>query len=178
MAEAFDSYSKTSAQTSYCTFKYGIRVIGFSIVLTTSRSIHSNCSSARLSGQKPVLPLLTKMPSMYASSHIYLYSPIGLPTKTLTVFLGAVLNKRYTNPSSDIISVLAGLHDADAVISDFVAALDTIIRNGRNRMLRWSCCVQVTLTDNTQFRYDKRPLRLLWRCSLLWEFFSRLTLHF
>jgi len=75
------------------------------------------------------------MPSMYASSHIYLCGPIGLPTKTLTVFLGAVLNKRYTNPSSDIISVLAGLHDADAVISDFVTALDTIIRNGRNRTL-------------------------------------------
>jgi hypothetical protein len=58
-----------------------------------------------------------------------------LTNQTLTVFLGAVLNKRYTNPSSDIISVLAGLHDADAVISDFVTALDTTIRNGRNSTL-------------------------------------------
>jgi hypothetical protein len=54
--------------------------------------------------------------------------------KTLTIFLGAVLNKRYTNPSSDIIQVLAGLHDADAVFSDFVAALDSGIRNGRSGM--------------------------------------------
>jgi hypothetical protein len=50
----------------------------------------------------------------------------------LTIFLGAVLNKRYTNPSSDIISVLAGLHDADAVFSDFVEALDRSIRGGRS----------------------------------------------
>ncbi|KAF2433094.1 DUF1741-domain-containing protein [Tothia fuscella] len=55
---------------------------------------------------------------------------------TLTIFLGAVLNKRYTNPSSDIISVLAGLHDADAVFSDLVAALDLGIRSGRNVRLR------------------------------------------
>jgi hypothetical protein len=45
-----------------------------------------------------------------------------------------VLNKKYTNPSSDIISVLAGLHDADAVFSDFVGALDLAIRNGRGGM--------------------------------------------
>ncbi len=55
-----------------------------------------------------------------------------LTNKTLTVFIGAVLNKRYTNPSSDIISVLAGLHDADAVFSDFVLALDIVIRSSRN----------------------------------------------
>lgn len=58
--------------------------------------------------------------------------PDRLTNKTLTVFLGAVLNKRYTNPSSDIISVLTGLHDADAVFSDFVGALESAIRNGRN----------------------------------------------
>ncbi|EOD48884.1 hypothetical protein GTA08_BOTSDO07757 [Neofusicoccum parvum] len=52
---------------------------------------------------------------------------------TLTVFLGAVLSKKYTNPSSDILSVLAGLDDADAVLSELVAALDNIIRSGRNR---------------------------------------------
>jgi hypothetical protein len=42
-----------------------------------------------------------------------------------------VLSKKYTNPSSDIISVLAGLHDADAVFADFVASLEVAIRNGR-----------------------------------------------
>ncbi|CAO2650918.1 Nn.00g092150.m01.CDS01 [Neocucurbitaria sp. VM-36] len=56
--------------------------------------------------------------------------------ETLTVFLDATLTKKFTNPSSDIISVLAGLHDADAVMTDFVATLDTVIRNGRTIPLR------------------------------------------
>ncbi|ENI05489.1 hypothetical protein COCC4DRAFT_81118 [Bipolaris maydis ATCC 48331] len=56
--------------------------------------------------------------------------------ETLTVFLDAALAKKYTNPSSDIISVLAGLNDADAVMTDFVATLDTAIRNGRDISLR------------------------------------------
>lgn len=56
--------------------------------------------------------------------------------ETLTVFLDAALTKKYTNPSSDIISVLAGLHDADVVMADFVGALDMVIRNGRNIPLR------------------------------------------
>ncbi|KAL1648048.1 hypothetical protein SLS58_002373 [Diplodia intermedia] len=55
---------------------------------------------------------------------------------TLTVFLGAVLSKKYTNPSSDILSVLAGLDDADAVLTELVAALDNIIRSGRNIQIR------------------------------------------
>ncbi|KAJ4985380.1 hypothetical protein SVAN01_09135 [Stagonosporopsis vannaccii] len=56
--------------------------------------------------------------------------------ETLTVFLDAALTKKYTNPSSDIISVLAGLHDADAVMTDFIATLDTVIRTGRTLPLR------------------------------------------
>ncbi|KAF3048092.1 hypothetical protein E8E12_010224 [Didymella heteroderae] len=56
--------------------------------------------------------------------------------ETLTVFLDAALTKKYTNPSSDIISVLAGLHDADAVMTDFIAMLDTVIRTGRTLPLR------------------------------------------
>lgn len=52
----------------------------------------------------------------------------------MTVFLDTALTKKYTNPSSDIISVLAGLHDADAVMTDFIATLDTVIRNGRSSM--------------------------------------------
>ncbi|KAI9753267.1 MAG: hypothetical protein M4579_005240 [Chaenotheca gracillima] len=51
---------------------------------------------------------------------------------TLTAFLGGVLNKKYTNPSSDIISVLAGLDKVDAVFTDFVTSLDVTIRNGRD----------------------------------------------
>ncbi|KAI2708921.1 hypothetical protein CBS147333_3286 [Penicillium roqueforti] len=49
---------------------------------------------------------------------------------TLTVFLTSILSKKYTNPSSDVITVLAGLDEVDHVISDFVAVLDRIIRNG------------------------------------------------
>ncbi|CAN9414714.1 unnamed protein product [Alternaria alternata] len=56
--------------------------------------------------------------------------------ETLTVFLDAALTKKYTNPSSDIISVLTGLNDADAVMTDFVATLDTAIRGGRDVALR------------------------------------------
>jgi hypothetical protein len=41
-----------------------------------------------------------------------------------------VLSKKYTNPSSDVITVLAGLDAVDLVISEFVAVLDRIIRNG------------------------------------------------
>ncbi|KAI9038931.1 ARMH3 family protein [Aspergillus affinis] len=50
--------------------------------------------------------------------------------ETLAVFLACVLRKKYTNPSSDIITVLAGLDDVDHVISNFVTVLDGIIRNG------------------------------------------------
>lgn len=51
--------------------------------------------------------------------------------ETLTVFLDAALGKKFTNPSSDTLLVLAGLHDADTVVSDFVATVDAVIRNGR-----------------------------------------------
>jgi hypothetical protein len=56
----------------------------------------------------------------------------ALTNKTLTIFLGSVLSKKYTNPSSDIITVLAGLHDADIVFSDLVGIIDNVIRNGRS----------------------------------------------
>lgn len=62
-----------------------------------------------------------------------------LTGQTLTVFLDAALSKKYTNPSSDIISVLAGLHDADAVLADFVAALDKTICSGRTGACYVSC---------------------------------------
>ncbi|KAH6869930.1 hypothetical protein BKA58DRAFT_167686 [Alternaria rosae] len=56
--------------------------------------------------------------------------------ETLTVFLDAALTKKYTNPSSDVIAVLTGLNDADAVMMDFVAVLDGVIRGGRDVPLR------------------------------------------
>lgn len=56
-----------------------------------------------------------------------------LTTQTLTVFLASVFSKRYTNPSSDIIEVLAGLDDVDSVFTDLVATLDAAIKSGRSR---------------------------------------------
>ncbi|KAJ5880304.1 uncharacterized protein N7473_011357 [Penicillium subrubescens] len=55
---------------------------------------------------------------------------------TLTVFLTSILSKKYTNPSSDVITVLAGLDEVDHVISEFVAVLDGIVRNGSSLELR------------------------------------------
>ncbi|CEJ62358.1 hypothetical protein PMG11_10859 [Penicillium brasilianum] len=55
---------------------------------------------------------------------------------TLAVFLTSILSKKYTNPSSDVITVLAGLDEVDHVISEFVAVLDGIVRNGSSLELR------------------------------------------
>ncbi|OJD23685.1 hypothetical protein ACJ73_04963 [Blastomyces percursus] len=64
-------------------------------------------------------------------------SPSNLQAlETLTTFLGGVLTKKYTNLSSDIITVLAGIDEVDHVIADFVAALDGIIRNGTTSEIR------------------------------------------
>ncbi|KAE8374758.1 hypothetical protein BDV26DRAFT_284011 [Aspergillus bertholletiae] len=56
--------------------------------------------------------------------------------ETLMVFLACVLKKKYTNPSSDVITVLAGLDHVDHAISNFVTVLDGIIRNGSSFDLR------------------------------------------
>lgn len=50
--------------------------------------------------------------------------------QTLTAFLGAVLSKKYTNPSSDAIEVLAGLDNVDKLITELVTSLDGVIRAG------------------------------------------------
>ncbi|KAL8883203.1 MAG: hypothetical protein Q9192_007361 [Flavoplaca navasiana] len=49
---------------------------------------------------------------------------------TLTAFLSIVLTKRYTNPSSEIIAVLAGLDQVDACFLHFVDAIETVVRSG------------------------------------------------
>lgn len=64
---------------------------------------------------------------------------------TLTVVLGVILAKRYTNPSADIIAVLAGLDEVDAVFTDFANAIENIIRVGRSPHLRQKA-VQVALS--------------------------------
>ncbi|PUU83026.1 hypothetical protein B9Z19DRAFT_1098869 [Tuber borchii] len=63
---------------------------------------------------------------------------------TLNLFLRAVLAKRYTNLSSDIISILTGLNNVDWVFTDFVTSLDTHIKNGRTVEVRRKA-IQVAL---------------------------------
>ena len=41
--------------------------------------------------------------------------------------------KRYTNPSADIITVLSGLDEVDAVFFEFANAIEGIIRTGGSR---------------------------------------------
>ncbi|ELQ34128.1 hypothetical protein OOU_Y34scaffold00793g10 [Pyricularia oryzae Y34] len=53
--------------------------------------------------------------------------------ETLCTFFIAVVAKKYTNPTSDIIDVLAGLDQADQVFSDFVGALEGLIRAGKDK---------------------------------------------
>ncbi|CAK4032068.1 UPF0588 membrane [Lecanosticta acicola] len=55
---------------------------------------------------------------------------------TLTVFFAVVLGKKFTNPSSDVIEVLAGLDHVDSVFFDLVATLDHAIKDGRTIELR------------------------------------------
>ncbi|AEO62094.1 hypothetical protein MYCTH_117145 [Thermothelomyces thermophilus ATCC 42464] len=57
---------------------------------------------------------------------------------TLSTFMLAVLAKKYTNPSSDIIELLAGLDHIDNVFTEFVSALESIIRTGRSTT--HECC--------------------------------------
>lgn len=49
----------------------------------------------------------------------------------MTVFFAVVLAKKYTNPSSDIIEVVAGLDNVDAVFAELVSMLDMAIKDGR-----------------------------------------------
>jgi hypothetical protein len=55
--------------------------------------------------------------------------------QNLTAFLGGVLSKKYTNPSSDIISILAGLDKVDKLVSDLVNGIEELARNGDNSEL-------------------------------------------
>ena len=60
----------------------------------------------------------------------------ALTGQTLTVFLGVTLAKRYTNPSSDAITVIAGLDEVDVIFSEFANAIEHCIRTGRSIDIR------------------------------------------
>lgn len=55
-----------------------------------------------------------------------------------------VLAKKYLNPSSDIIEVLAGLDKVDAVLNALVDTLDQAIKDGRTSMCR-PCSIEPVL---------------------------------
>lgn len=48
------------------------------------------------------------------------------------MFLCSALSKKYAHPSSDIIIVLAGIDYVDTIFTDFVGAVDQIIRSGKS----------------------------------------------
>lgn len=56
--------------------------------------------------------------------------------QNLTGFLNAAFAKKYTNPSADIIELLAGLDAIDRLVSDLVNGLDAIIRQTGRRQFR------------------------------------------
>ncbi|KAI4168821.1 MAG: hypothetical protein LQ346_009028, partial [Caloplaca aetnensis] len=63
---------------------------------------------------------------------------------TLTVFLDVILAKRYTNPSSDIITVLAGLDEVDNAFLAFANAIESVVRTGQSVEVRQKA-VQVAI---------------------------------
>jgi len=61
--------------------------------------------------------------------------------------LTSILSKKYTNPSSDVITVLAGLDEVDRVISDFVAVLDGTIRSGSSSKCQFQQNLLMNIAD-------------------------------
>lgn len=102
-------------------------------------------SLRRMLDETPVgdlLHLSTQTRQLFIKAVQALRRPYGVgdlhALDTLSTFMTCVLAKRYTNPSSDIIEVLAGLDQIDTVFGDFVAALEGLIRNGRGPGVE--CC--------------------------------------
>ncbi|KAL2196994.1 hypothetical protein P885DRAFT_68893 [Corynascus similis CBS 632.67] len=89
-----------------------------------------------------LLQLQHQTRQLFAQAIAALRQPFGVADlhalDTLSTFMLAVLAKKYTNPSGDIIEVLAGLDNIDNVFTEFVSALESLIRNGRNTTHQ--CC--------------------------------------
>lgn len=77
-------------------------------------------------------------PAFSSGATFFSSSTVENTLATLATFLSAALAKKYNNPSSDVIDLLAGLDRVDAVLSDFVAALDQLLRHGRTPAIRRS----------------------------------------
>lgn len=69
---------------------------------------------------------------------------IGISPQNLNAFenmaalLGGVLTKRYTNPSSDVIQVLAGLDEVDIIVTRLVSCIDSTVKEHGDVALRRS----------------------------------------
>ena len=72
--------------------------------------------------------------------------------ENLAGFLSAVFTKRYTNPSTDIIEVLAGLDAIDKLISDLVNGLEAIIRSSHNPGFRTKAVSSATAMVSGAFQ--------------------------
>ncbi|KAK1773769.1 hypothetical protein QBC45DRAFT_460532 [Copromyces sp. CBS 386.78] len=88
--------------------------------------------SRAVSALKPAATRPSSSASSPSLSHSQSQNKQANALDTLSVFLVSVLGKKYTNPSSDIIEVLAGLDSVDSVFGEFVGALDGIVRGGGN----------------------------------------------
>ena len=78
----------------------------------------------------------TSLPLTYVDHLFSRYFLVTLTAQTLTVFLNIVLAKRYTNPSSEVIALLAGLDQVDTCFLHFVDAIESVIRLGSSGTLR------------------------------------------
>ena len=85
-----------------------------------------------------------------------------LLVQTLTVFLGVILTKRYTNPSADIITALSGLDEVDAVFFEFANAIEGIIRTGGSRKSLKLAPSSITGVNGLQWRFVIKLLMLLY----------------
>jgi len=77
----------------------------------------------------------------------------------LTVFLTKVFSKKYTNPSSDIIEVLAGLDNVDTVFNDLVTALDNTISSGKTGVSSYLTYLYISLTSDI-VRFQKKAVQV------------------
>ena len=68
--------------------------------------------------------------------------------QNLTAFLGGVLSKKYTNPSFDVIAILAGLDEVDNRVSDLVNGIDNLVRNGSSSESSGRC-EEASLTSSS-----------------------------
>ncbi|GAB1312674.1 Armadillo-like helical domain-containing protein [Madurella fahalii] len=93
-------------------------------------------------GPNDLLHLQLQTRQLFSRAVAALKNPHGVADlhalDTLSTFMVAVLAKKYTNPSSDIIEILAGLDHVDTIFTEFVGALESLIRNGRSN--GHECC--------------------------------------